>query len=90
MIEYNNQGKEFTPSEGDQVFARLAGNEDGPKYWILTFRGMPVDPKNLPHRRNSDRLKMTSVSELKFKGYVSFLVGGEQRKLREICRPQNV
>ena len=86
-MNYNRDGVEANGEE--RVFASSSTNEFGTKYYILFHGGDIVDPGNMP-RRNLERLTLKSVSELKFKGYLSFLVGKEQRKLREINRDQHV
>jgi hypothetical protein len=86
-MNYNKDGIEA--NETERVFAMSSDNEFGTKHYILFYGGEVVDPGNMPHR-NLDRLRLRSVTEPKFKGYLSFLVGKEQRKFREINRDQHV
>jgi hypothetical protein len=85
-MNYNEKGVEATGDE--RIFARQADNEHGSMYFALYYGGRPVDPKKMPYR-NLERLSLRSVPKPLFDGYVSFLIGGEQRKLREIQRIQN-
>jgi hypothetical protein len=86
-MNYNKDGVEAADTE--RVFAQKMGNEFGNKFYALYYGGKIVDPGNMPFR-NLDRLKLRSVSEALFNGYISFLIGKEQRKLREINRAQHV
>ena len=86
-MNFNEKGLEAADEE--RVFAKRMDNEFGNKFYVLYYGGKVVDPGNLP-TRNQERFAVRSVSEPLFKGYMSFLAGREQRKLREINRSQHV
>ena len=86
-MNFNDRGLEAT--ETPRVFAKKMNNEFGNKFYVLYYGGKVVDPGNLP-TRNQERFVLRSVTEPLFNGYLSFLAGREQRKLREINRSQHV
>lgn len=84
---YNENGVEA--EDEDRAFAKENINEFGSTYQILYHGADIVDPGNMP-RRNPDRIRFRSVTEQAFRGYISFLKGREQRKLRELKRIQHI
>tara|TARA_R110000824_G_scaffold143199_1_gene310727 strand:+ start:1857 stop:2117 length:261 start_codon:yes stop_codon:yes gene_type:complete len=86
-MNFNERGLEA--AEAQRVFAKKMENEFGNKFYVLYYGGKVVDPGNLP-TRNQERFTLRSVTEPLFNGYLSFLAGREQRKLREINRSQHV
>jgi hypothetical protein len=80
--EYNESGQ-VGPGE---VCAVHTSSKDGDVYKIL-YAGQniyhPTEHKRL--RRGEDK-KFRSVSKEVFEGYLSFLVGREERKYRQISR----
>ena len=85
MEEFNEKGQPV--SDHERAFAKKAENELGTKYWVLYDGAILADPQSVTNKFNA-RFNFKSCSEQKFRGYLSFLQGGEMRKYREVSRIQ--
>ena len=90
ISRYGIDGKELDESDTQsKVLASKIKDEMGSTFQVLTLHGGLFDPVKKEHTKEMStgfRCKFRTVTETIFEGYLSYLSGREQRKIRQLER----